>query len=120
MALRKLLILSRARRARVEGRYAINPAATARSRDRAGDLLHLEALDDVADLDVVVILEGHAALVAFLDLAHLVLEALECLEGTLVDDDVVAQQADAGAALDRTLGHHAARDLADLADVEDL
>src|SRR5215470_17897707 len=81
------------------------------SRDRAGDLLHLEAFDDVADLDVVVILEGHAALVAFLDLAHLVLEALERLQAAFVDDHVVAQQAHSRAALHRALGHHAARDL---------
>src|SRR5690348_4859986 len=46
------------------------------SSQRARHLLHLEALDDVAGLDVLVVLEGHAALVAFLDLADLVLEAL--------------------------------------------
>src|SRR5690242_20090064 len=91
-----------------------------RTLEGARHLLHLEALDDVAGLDVLIVLEGHAALVAFLDLADLVLEALQRLEGALVDDDVVAQQPDLGAALDDALRHHAAGDLADLGDVEDL
>src|SRR6185436_12483514 len=61
---------------------------------RPGDRLHLDALDDVADLDVVVVLEGHAALEAFPDLADLVLEALERLQRALVNHHVVAQQPD--------------------------
>src|SRR5690348_8094918 len=44
---------------------------------RARDFLHLEALDRVADLNVLVILEGHAAFEAFAHLAHFVLEALQ-------------------------------------------
>src|SRR5690606_16729794 len=74
----------------------------------AGDLFHLVALDHVALLDVLIVLEGHATLVALPHLADLVLEALEGLQGTLVDDDVVPQQADLGAALDDAFGHHAA------------
>src|SRR5712671_3068061 len=58
----------------------------------AGDFLDLEALDHVADLDVLIILEGHAAFVAFAHLADLVLEAFQRLQGALVNDDVVAQQ----------------------------
>src|SRR6266568_7357169 len=65
---------------------------------RAGDFLDLEALDHVADLDVLVILEGHAALIAFTHLADLVLEALQRLQGAVVDHDVVAQEAHLGAA----------------------
>src|SRR3546814_3408010 len=65
----------------------------------AGDLFDLVALDLVADLDVGVVLEGHAALVAVLHFAHLVLEAPERLQGAVVDDDVVAQQADLRSAL---------------------
>ena len=41
-------------------------------------------------------------------------------ERALVNDDVVAQQAHLGAALDLAFGDLAARDLADLRDVEDL
>src|SRR5262249_42803210 len=86
----------------------------------ARDFLDLEALDLVALLDVLVALEGHAAFEAFLHLAGLVLEALQGLQRTFVNHDVVAQQADLGAALDQALGHHAASDLAHLGDVEHL
>ena len=55
-----------------------------------------------------------------LDLAHLVLEALESLERAFVDDHVVAQQSHFGAALDHAFGNHAAGDAADLGDTEDL
>src|SRR3954447_12033860 len=52
------------------------PGLTIRSLQCAGDLLDLEAFDDVADLNVLVVLERHAALVALADLAHLFLEPL--------------------------------------------
>ena len=51
--------------------------------------------------------------------ADFVLEALQRRELAFVDDHVVAQQADAGAALDGAFGDAAAGDLADLGDVED-
>src|SRR6266446_10053903 len=86
----------------------------------AGDFLDLEALDHVADLDVLIIFEGHPAFVAFAHLADLVLEALQSLQAALVDDDVVAQQAHLGAAPHHTLGDHAAGDLPGPGDVEDL
>src|SRR5947209_6635882 len=60
-----------------------------RRLERAGDLFDLEALDDVAFFDVVVILEGHAAFEAFTDFADFVLEALERLQRAFVDDDVI-------------------------------
>ena len=95
-------------------------------RRRSGDLrgspdfLDVEALDHVADLDVVVVLERHAALEAVLDLADLVLEALQRLQRAFVDHHVVAQQADLGAALDHAFRDHAAGDVAGLGDAEDL
>ena len=46
-------------------------------RSGPADGLGREALDDVALADVLVVLEGHAAFVALLDLAHLVLEAAQ-------------------------------------------
>src|SRR5207247_3651198 len=46
-------------------------------RELARDFLDLEALDLIAALDVVIVLECHAAFEAFLDLADLVLEALQ-------------------------------------------
>src|SRR5215470_16750761 len=53
------------------------------------DFLDVEALDDVADLDVVVVLERHAALEAVLHLADLVLEAAQGLQRAFVDHHVV-------------------------------
>ena len=52
------------------------------------DLLHDEALDDVADLDVVELLDLHAAFIALGDLADVVLEAAQGGKLALVDDDV--------------------------------
>src|SRR3546814_14121951 len=46
--------------------------------------LEFEALDHVALLDVVVILERHAAIPALLDLADIVLEALERRQSAFV------------------------------------
>ena len=85
----------------------------------AGDFLDIEALDDVADLDVGVVLERHTALEAFANFLDLVLEALERLERAFVDHDVVAQQADLGTTANDTFGDHAAADLAHLGDIED-
>ena len=66
------------------------------------DFDDLEDLELVAFLDVVVVLQRQAALEAGLDLAHVVLEALERIELAGVDDHVVAQQAHLRAA-----AHHA-------------
>src|SRR5688572_3881384 len=72
--------------------------------------LHLEHFDDVANLDVVEVLEAHAALEAGLDLGDIVLEALERGELAFPHHDVVAQQARLGVALarDAAVGDHAA------------
>src|SRR6267154_4487807 len=83
------------------------------------DFLDVEAFDHVADLDVVVVVERHAALEAVLDFADLVLVALQRLQRAFVDHHVVAQQADLGAALDHAFGDHAAGDVADLGHAED-
>src|SRR6056297_1290693 len=88
--------------------------------ERALDLLRREDLDHVALADVLVVLEGHAAFLSGPDLLHLVLEALESLELSFVDHDVVAQQTDPGVAPGHALGDLAARDLADARDLEDL
>src|SRR5579872_479862 len=84
----------------------------------AGDLFDLEALDNVVFLDVLVVLEGHAAFGAFAHFADLVLEALQGFQAAFVDDDVVAQQPHLGAAPHQAFGDHAAGHLADLADIE--
>ncbi len=64
------------------------------------DLLDAVAFDDVADAHVLVVLEGHAAFLAGDDFLDLVLEALEGRQLAFVDDDIVADQAHIGAALD--------------------
>ena len=84
------------------------------------DGLDVVALDDVALADVLIVGERHAALLAGRHLLHLVLEALEGGERAFVDHDVVADEPDLGAALHLALGDAAARDLADLGDVEHL
>src|SRR5690606_32887218 len=66
---------------------------------RARYHLDAEALDDVADAHVLVVLEGHAAFLAARHFRHFVLEALQRLQRAFVDHDVVADQADARAAL---------------------
>ena len=87
---------------------------------RAADFLDVVALDDVADAHVLVVLEGHAAFLAGLHLRDLVLEALERRELALVHDDIVADEPHMRAALHDAVGDPAARDVADLGDVEDL
>ena len=59
----------------------------------ARDLDHVETLDLVAFLDVIIILERHAALGTGTHFGNFVLEALERLEVAFVDDRIVAQQA---------------------------
>src|SRR5262245_58990747 len=82
------------------------------------DLFDIVRLDDVAVLDVVVALEADAALGAVLDLARVVLEALEAGELAGPYDDAVADEPHLGGALDAALDDHAAGDGADLADAE--
>src|SRR5215471_14754927 len=78
------------------------------------DRFYAIALDDVADPHVTVVLECHAAFLAGLHFLDLVLEALERRQLAFMHDDVVANQADVGAALHGAVGDAATRDLADL------
>src|SRR5688572_24496900 len=87
---------------------------------RSGDFLDLEELQLVALVDVVVVLDAEAALEAFLDLAHVVLEALEAVELPGEHHHVVAQQAHTRPPAHRARGDHAAGNRADLADAEHL
>src|ERR1700689_3970867 len=101
--------------------FSIRNPALLRDLDsqRALDGLHAITLDDVADPHVAVILERHAAFLAGLHFLHFVLEALQGRELAFVNDEVVADQADIGAAFHGAVGDAAARDLADLGNVED-
>src|SRR5208283_5619537 len=97
-----------------------DPNRIAMRLERALDLLDAVALDHVALAHVLVVLEGRAALLAGVDLLDLVLEALERGELAFVHDDIVADEAHVGAALDLAVGDSAAGDLADLRNVEHL
>ena len=89
-------------------------------RDR--DSLHREYLDDVADLEVVELVEADAALEPGLHLARVVLESPQRSDLAFVDDDVVSEEACLGVAgaRDAPLGDHAAGDGAELRDLEDV
>src|SRR5262249_49884950 len=97
-------------------RCALGPRASRAD----GDALHREHLDDIADLDVVELLEADAALEPGLHLADIVLEPAQRPDLPLVDDDVVADQARlrVAGADDAALGDHAAGNRAVLRDLE--
>src|SRR3954454_9447865 len=84
-------------------------------------LLHLERLDDVVDVDVVVGAEGDTALEALADLGDVVLEPSQPADGQVVrDDGAVAQEPRLRVADDRPAAHDAPGDVADLAGPEHL
>jgi len=75
--------------------------------------------DDVADLDVVVVLERHAAFEAVLDSRTSSFVALQRLQRAFVDHHVVAQQTDLAPRLTMPSVTMQAGDVADLGDAED-
>src|ERR671924_793066 len=77
------------------------------------DLARLEDFEDVADLHVVEVREVDAALEALLDLARVVLEALQRVDRRLVDDGPLAEDAHLRAAPDEAARDHATGDRAD-------
>src|SRR6185437_1887025 len=64
------------------------------SLQRPGNLETREALDLIADTDILVVLHPDAALRSGAHLVDIVLEAAQGFESALEDDDVVAQHAD--------------------------
>src|SRR5262245_46971254 len=68
------------------------PSAMSGASRRDRDALHREDFDDIADLDVIELLEPDAALEPALHFADIVLEAAQRSDLALVDHDVVAQQ----------------------------
>src|SRR3954451_741215 len=84
-------------------------------------LLHLERLDDVVDLDVVVVAEGDTALEALANLGDVVLETTQPRDRDVVGDHrAVTHQPGLGVAHDRAGADDAAGDVADLARPEHL
>src|SRR3954466_16073905 len=86
----------------------------------ARDLLGAIALDDVADLEVVEVLDADAALEPFAHLAHVFLEATERRDRAVVDLHAIADDARTTLAVDDAAAHVAAGDRAEAGDLEDL
>src|SRR4051812_19938484 len=84
------------------------------------DLLCLEELEHVALLDVSVAVEDDAALLALLDLLHVVFEAAQGAKFAVPDHGALADQTDAGGARDLALVDDATGDAADLGGLEGL
>src|SRR5947199_9877390 len=87
---------------------------------RALHRLHPVALNNVADLHILVMLEGHAAFLSGHYLARIVLEALELGKLSLVHDDAVADETHIGSPLDHSVGNAAARNITDLGYLENI
>src|SRR3970040_1695461 len=94
------------------GRTISGPWLRAPSLQSALHFDTLEALDLVARLDVVVLLDADAALGVHAHLVDVLLEAAQRFQLALDDDGVVAQHADGLVPLDHALDHHAAGDRA--------
>src|SRR5437867_1080887 len=75
------------------------------------DFVHFEL---IALFDVVESFDRQSAFEPCLDLAHVILEALERIEFAIVDDDIVAQHPDLRPAPDKAFEHVAAGDGPDL------
>src|ERR1700722_12122521 len=86
---------------------------------RTLDLMHDVAFDHVAGAHVLIILEGHAAFLTGDNFLHFVLEALQRRQLALVNNDVVADQANIGATLDVAVRDAATSHFADLRNIED-
>src|SRR6516165_2454833 len=74
----------------IGGLAAMGGPRGASQLERTPDALEIEALDEIGHADVLIVGERHAALLAGRHLPHLVLEALEGRQRTLVDHHVVA------------------------------
>src|SRR6266850_240985 len=88
--------------------------------EEPGDLLDAIGLDEVADLDVVEILDADAALEALAHFAYVFFEPLERRERAVVHLDAVADDPHAAGAGDHAALHEASRDGANLRDLEQL
>src|ERR1041384_7332178 len=85
-----------------EKSFVIAPgAASSWLLERSRDLDDLEGLQLVADFQIAEAPDGEPALEAAFDLTHIVLEALERVELSGVNDDVIAQHAHLRAASDQ-------------------
>src|SRR5438445_8882739 len=86
---------------------APSPARARCGSDRP--CLHGERLDDVAFLNIVELLQAHAALEPFQHFPDVLLEAAQRADAAFIDHDPVTNQARLGPADDAARGHVAAR-----------
>src|SRR4051794_5827231 len=109
---------------RLSGRYSDGPDRDARAVTKPSAprlLAQLERLDDIADLDVVVAVDGQTTLEALADLGRIVLEPLQRRQLGVVDDHrTVPDQPDLRVAAEQAAGHPATGDVAHLRGAEDL
>src|SRR6185295_15488646 len=87
---------------------------------RPRDLDYFVGLQLVSHLDIVEALDRKTAFETGFDFAHVVLEALQRIELSGVENDVVAQDPDHGTALDRALQDVTPGNRADLRNMEHL
>src|SRR5476649_1318829 len=88
--------------------------------ERARDRFLAIALEQIADLDVVEVLDADAALEPVLHFLHVVLEAAERADDAVVHFGAVANHAHAALPVDHAAADDAAGDRADLRDLERL
>src|SRR4051812_47341508 len=84
---------------------AMRPSGRRRGIERARDRLGAIALDDVAHLDVIEVLDADAALEAFAHFLHVILEALERRDRAVEHLNAVTYHADAALAVDHAAAH---------------
>src|SRR6266853_2948955 len=97
---------------------ALGAPQDGRTLQRPGHFLDFVDFELVADLEVVEVSHGHAALEPGFHFAHVVLESLERVDLARMDDHVVAQHAHRRVAPHQALEHHASGDGPDLGDLE--
>src|SRR6266480_1886883 len=90
----------------------------ARTLERPRHFLDFVDFELVADLEVIEVFHGHAALETGLYFTHVVLEALERIDLARMDNHVVAQHAHRRVAAHETFEHHASSDGPDLGNLE--
>src|SRR5688500_3018381 len=96
------------------------PSGLVRGLQRTGDFLRAVRLDDVADLEIVEVLDADTALETLTHLRHVVLEAAERRDDAVVDLGAVTNDAHAGLAIDDAVSNEAPGDYADARNLEQL
>src|SRR5262245_48148342 len=99
------------------GMIAVSGAGRAQS---PGYLFGSIAFEDIANFDVVEVLDADAALETIAHLANVVLEAPERCDAAIEDLDAITNHAQPALTIDDTTSHETAGDGADTRDLEDL